>query len=167
MPHVLYDTVVHHNLIYTNNTWQHLIIIKLNDKNGIEMKYLKYLISTALCLMSFSANAAVIYTFEDICRGSCSDVATGSLALENSYTPRTQVPDDDFISFSYSSSPGSFEIPANPALNRIHNSILPTSPDTAIAWVKWVKIDVTQSGTGLNTWSINTLTDYQCPADWG
>lgn len=163
MRHVVYDTVVYHNLIYTNNTSQHLIIMRLNDKNGIKMKYLKYLISTALYLISFSANAIVIYTFGGLCRGSCSDIATGSPALENSYTPGSQVSDDDFISFSYSSSPGSFEIPADLALNRIHSSILPTPSDIAIAWVE---IDTIQSGTGLNTWSINTLTDYQYPADW-
>jgi len=85
------------------------------------------------------------------------------LILEDTYTPGTQVSDNDFISFSYSSSSGSFEIPSDLSLNRIHNSILPTSSEASVAWVE---IDAVQSGTGLNACGIDTLTDYQCPYDW-
>ena len=125
---------------------------------------MKYLFSAALCFMTFYANAAVIYTFEGICSEGCSGIATGILTLEDTYTPGTQVSDNDFISFSYSSSSGSFEIPNDLALNRIHNSILPTSSDTAVAWVE---IDAVQDGTGLNACGLAGTPGFgQCPADW-
>jgi hypothetical protein len=125
---------------------------------------MNYLISAALYFVTFSVNAAVIYTFEGICSEGCSGIATGVLTLEDSYIPGTQVSDNDFISFSYSSSSGSFEIPTNLALNRIHNSILPTSSDTAVAWVE---IDAVQDGTGLNACGLAGTPGYgQCPIDW-
>jgi len=124
---------------------------------------MKYFISTILFFIALNVKASVIYDFEGICSEGCTGIATGILTLADTYTPGTQVADSDFISFSYSSSSGSFEIPSDLALNRIHNSVLPTASETSVAWVE---IDAILSGTGLNACGIDTLTDYQCPSDW-
>ena len=125
---------------------------------------MKFLIGAVLCLLALSAKASVIYDFEGICSSGCSGIATGVLTLEDTYTPGTQVSDNDFISFSYSSSSGSFEIPSDLALNRINNSILPTASETAVAWVE---IDAVQDGTGLNACGLAGTPGYgQCPSDW-
>ena len=124
---------------------------------------MKLLIGSVLFFMSLSVNSAVIYNFEGVCNAGCSGLATGSLILADSYTPGTQASDIDFISFSYSSSSGSFEIPSDLALNRIYNSVLPAANETSISWVE---IDAVQSGTGLNACgSAGTPDFYHCPYD--
>jgi len=125
---------------------------------------MKYLISTILFFIALNVKASVIYDFEGICSEGCTGIATGVLTLADTYTPGTQVADSDFISFLYLSSSGSFEIPSDLALNRIHNSVLPTASETSVAWVE---IDAIQDGTGLNACGLAGTPGYgQCPSDW-
>ena len=123
---------------------------------------MKILICTVLSLLVFTANASVIYDFEGICSDGCSGIATGVLTLADSYTPGTQVADADFISFTYTSSSGSFAIPTDLALNRFNKGILPVSSGSSI---EWVEIDAIQSGTSLHGCGVAGIPDtYFCPS---
>lgn len=115
-----------------------------------------------LSLLALNVNAAVVYNFEGICISGCSGVSTGVLTLTDSYTPETQVTDADFISFSYSSSSGSFNIPADLALNRFNMGVLPASSGPSI---EWVEIDAVLSNTSLHACGPAGAPAEFCPSD--
>ncbi len=72
------------------------------------------------------ANAVVIYDWSGLCDSGCAGQATAVLTLEDTYVPGTQVMDADFVSFSYSSSSGTYDIPADTAFDDFSvPSILP------------------------------------------
>ena len=73
----------------------------------------------ALGLAAPQAHAVVIYDFTGTCQFGCTGQATAVLTLEDSYTPGTQAIVSDFVSFSYNSDSGSYDIPADAALNAI------------------------------------------------
>ena len=65
---------------------------------------------TALIVFFASGvSAEVVYDFSATCTDGCTGTATGVLVLENSYVPGTPVESADFVSFTYSSSSGSFD----------------------------------------------------------
>lgn len=70
----------------------------------------------ALGLTAPKAEAVVIYDWTSTCTTGCTGQASAVLTLEDTYVPGTEVTDADFISFSYSSSRGAYEIPADAAL---------------------------------------------------
>ena len=67
----------------------------------------------ALGMTAPQADAVVIYDWSGLCESGCVGQATAVLTLDDSYTPGTQVSTADFISFSYSSSSGAYDIPAD------------------------------------------------------
>ena len=69
----------------------------------------------ALGLTAPQAKAVVIYDWSGLCVAGCTGQATAVLTLADSYVPGTLAMDADFISFSYSSSSGAYDIPAGPA----------------------------------------------------
>ena len=80
----------------------------------------------AMGLAATKAEAAVIYDWSGLCDSGCAGQATAVLTLEDTYVPGTQLVGADFISFSYSSSSGSFDIPADAALDGLSvASVLP------------------------------------------
>jgi len=69
----------------------------------------------ALTVISFSvlagtARANVIFDFSGTCSVQCSGTATGVLTLTDAYIIGTDIPQADFISFTYSSSDANFTI---------------------------------------------------------
>lgn len=100
-----------------------------------------------LALASANVSAVVIYDFAGTCSSGCVGTATAVLTLADTYTPNTAVASADFISFTYSSSSGTFEMPLDGALNRFDNGVLPLSFGPSVSWVE---IDATGDGTGLN-----------------
>lgn len=71
----------------------------------------------AMGLAVHKAEAVVIYDWSGLCESGCAGQAAAALTLEDTYVPGTQVMGADFISFSYSSSSGSFDIPADAAFD--------------------------------------------------
>ena len=70
----------------------------------------------ALGLTAPKAEAVVIYDWTSTCTDGCTGQASAVLTLADSYTPGTEVTDADFISFSYRSTSGAYDIPADAAL---------------------------------------------------
>ena len=70
----------------------------------------------ALGLAAPKAHAVVIYDWVGTCTSGCTGQATAVLTLSDSVTPGSRLDQDDFVSFSYSSSSGSYDIPADAAL---------------------------------------------------
>lgn len=69
-----------------------------------------------LIFCSSLSQAAVIYDFYGICGNSCSSIAQGTLVLNDSYIPGTELSGGDYISWHFRSSAGSY------ALNSPYNS---------------------------------------------
>jgi len=70
----------------------------------------------APCLHTATAHALVIYDFTGVCASTpnnCTGQATGVLTLKDTYTPGTALTLTDVMSWSYSSSSGSFNIPGD------------------------------------------------------
>ena len=63
----------------------------------------------ALGLAAPKARAVVIYDWTGACDFGCSGQAAAVLTLADSYTPGSNVDEDDFVSFSYSSSSGTYD----------------------------------------------------------
>ena len=86
----------------------------------------------ALGITAPKAEAVVIYDWTGTCSFGCTGEATAVLTLADSYTPGTLASTADFISFSYSSSSGSYDIPADAAFSSIGGpAILPAVSGTA------------------------------------
>ncbi len=77
-------------------------------------------------LLAAPAKAVVIYDWSGICAVGCTGTATGVLTLANSYTPGTLVSVTDFVSWSYASSSGSYDVPGDAAFqptNSFENNV--------------------------------------------
>jgi hypothetical protein len=82
-------------------------------------KAVGHLLGALLLLTASSAGSEVVYDWKGKCSDQCKGVAKGTLTLADTYVPGIEVADSDFISFSYSSSTGTFQIPDDLAFNWI------------------------------------------------
>lgn len=106
-----------------------------------------------LALTTPKAEAVVVYDWSGLCGSGCAGQATAVLTLEDTYVPGTQVMGADFISFSYSSSSGSFDIPADAAFDGFSvASVLPV-----VSGAAHILLDIDGPGT---------LFDSQPGGDW-
>ena len=103
-------------------------------------------LAAAILVMAMAApkaDAVVIYDWSGLCDSGCAGQATAVLTLEDSYLPGTQVMGADFISFSYSSSRGAYDIPADAALDGFSvPSILPV-----VSGAAQILLDIDGPGT--------------------
>lgn len=105
-------------------------------------------------LASPDANAVILYQWEGPCGNGCTGTASGTLTLQDTYTPGSVLTDADFISFSYTSSSGSYSIPADAALSGIAGGgSLPAvsglvDTDIAMDWERANTVHVTMPGGG-------------------
>ena len=97
----------------------------------------------ALGMAAPKANALVIYDWSGLCESGCVGQASAVLTLADTYVPGTQVMDADFISFSYSSSSGTYDIPADVAFD----DFSPGSSLPAVSGLALILIDFDGSGT--------------------
>ena len=94
------------------------------------LRFSNGLLLLTLCfstLLAVPAKAVVIYDWSGTCAVGCNGTATGVLTLADSYTPGTLVSVDDFVSWSYASSSGSYDVPGDGILdptNSFENSFL-------------------------------------------
>ena len=71
------------------------------------------LVGLALIAAAGTAHAVVIYDWNGECTAGCTGTAAAVLTLNDSYTPGTALTDSDFISFSYASSIGTYDVPGS------------------------------------------------------
>jgi hypothetical protein len=69
------------------------------------------------------AEASVFYNWSGKCAIGCSGTSHSTLELRDSYEGGTQIRDRDFVSFSYKSSSGTFDVPGDARLRRIYGSL--------------------------------------------
>ena len=87
----------------------------------------------ALGLTAPKAEAVVIYDWTGTCIGGCTEQASAVLTLEDSYVPGTRATTADFISFSYSSSSGAYDIPTDAAFVSFQSlAVLPAVSGAAL-----------------------------------
>ncbi len=65
------------------------------------------------------AEASIFYNWSGDCSIGCSGQSSATLELRDSYEGGTRLRNRDFISFSYSSSSGTFDVPGDANLRRI------------------------------------------------
>jgi probable HAF family extracellular repeat protein len=118
---------------------------------------------TALALLvSPPASADLVYDFRGQCSSGCTGSAVGTLTLADSYVPGAKVTSADFVSFTYTSSTGSFSLDAA-SLDRMDEGALPT---LAGASLQWIEIDAIDDDTGLNACSEAGIPDdHYCPSE--
>ena len=100
--------------------------------------------------------ASVIYDWSGTCSSGCTGTATGVLTLVDTYTPGTNVSASDFLSWSYSSSSGSYVVPGNgnyDPSNSFENNVAGprTGPLPVGTGLGAVAIDFSGSGTVFGT----------------
>ena len=98
----------------------------------------------ALGITAPKAEAAVIYDWTGPCESGCTGQATAVLTLADSYVPGTFLEDADFISFSYSSSSGAYDIPADAAFV----AFFAIGPLPAVSGEAEIGLDFAGGGTG-------------------
>ena len=69
------------------------------------------------------ADASIFYNWSGKCSIGCSGQSSATLELRDSYEGGTNLRNRDFISFSYSSSGGTFDVPGDANLRRISGSL--------------------------------------------
>lgn len=79
----------------------------------MNMKWMGLLPALGLALSAGNVGAVIIYDWSGTCSNNCSGTASAVLTLNSSYTPGKALSAADFVSFSYSSSSGSYDIPAD------------------------------------------------------
>ncbi|MGI9433707.1 MAG: PEP-CTERM sorting domain-containing protein [Geminicoccaceae bacterium] len=90
---------------------------------------LRNILSTiaAVGLLTFGqasdAGASIFYDWSGDCSIGCSGQSSAMLELRDSYEGGTSLRNRDFISFSYSSSGGTFDVPGDANLRRISGSL--------------------------------------------
>ena len=99
---------------------------------------MKRAILLILLLSPISANAAMIYLFEGECSIGCTGTATGTLTLADTFdiTPTSA----DFLSFSFTSSNGSYTVPGDGDFLEIFapsTGPFPVNVGTADAFIDW------------------------------
>jgi len=133
----------------------------------------------ALGLTAPKAEAVVIYDWTGTCTGGCTGQASAVLTLVDSYTPGDFASTLDVISFSYSSSSGAYDIPADAAL-AFASATLPAvsgegmvnlifaaagaefRPNTSMSWTSHLApAGVDDRGTD-NTWTLRQI-DLSAP----
>ena len=134
----------------------------------------------ALGLAAPKAEAVVIYDWAGTCTGGCMGQASAVLTLVDSYTPGTLASTLDVISFSYSSSNGAYDIPADAVL-AFASATLPAvsgegmvnlifavagsefRPNTSMSWTShFAPAGVDDRGTD-NTWTLRQPTELSAP----
>ena len=96
----------------------------------------------ALGMAAPQAHAVVIYDFTGTCDFGCTGQASAVLTLADTYVPGTQVMADDFVSFSYSSDAGSYNVPPDAGLELIFGpAVLPAGSGQAT-----ISFDFTDAG---------------------
>jgi hypothetical protein len=91
-------------------------------ERAMNRKLMGLLAGFGLVLNAGTAGAVVIYDWSGTCTQGCTGTATAVLTLGDSYTPGTPLLAADFISFSYSSSSGSYNIPGDAAFLQLIGS---------------------------------------------
>ena len=96
----------------------------------------------ALGMAAPQAHALVIYDFTGACDFGCTGQATAVLTLADTYVPGTQVMAADFVSISYSSNAGSYNVPPDAGLELIFGpAVLP-----AVSGQATIGFDFTDAG---------------------
>ena len=135
----------------------------------------------ALGLTAPKAEAVVIYDWTGTCTGGCTGQATAVLTLVDTYVPGDVAWTDDVISFSYSSSSGAYDIPADGLLvfafaglpevsggGMVNLILLPglSSEFRHLNSMSWGSVflpnGVDDSGTD-NTWALRLRTELSAP----
>ena len=147
----------------------------------ITMKLLGVLAGAALALslMAPQAKAAVIYDWSGLCVAGCTGQATAVLTLADTYVPGTLAMDADFISFSYSSSSGAYDIPAGAAFaGFLEPTVLPAVSDqtdivlqfsggifdnTPGSWLSVLLSSGVQDGGVEESWTLRQTTELPAP----
>lgn len=111
---------------------------------------MKTLFSAVLITLGLttSANSAVVYDWSGICTDGCTGVASGVLALEDTYVPGTALSNSDFVSFFYTSSSGSYNVPGDAAFT----DLIGTLPMTS-GTVSDLSVDFAGAGTVFSSFS--------------
>lgn len=137
-------------------------------RNGLKRLAAVVAILLAPCLGIANAHALVIYDFTGVCAATpnnCTGQATGVLTLKDSYTPGTAVTLADLMSWSYTSSSGSFTIPGDGVFFAVGDATLgfdgplPTSGATA-SLPLFIDID------GLNSYIVTKNTSQDPNRRW-
>ncbi len=134
----------------------------------------------ALGLTAPKAEAVVIYDWTGTCTGGCAGQASAVLTLVDSYTPGDLASILDVISFSYSSSSGAYDVPADTVL-AFASATLPAvsgegmvnlifvgagaefRPNTSMSWTSHLaSAGVDDRGTD-NTWTLRQPTELSAP----
>lgn len=99
-----------------------------------------------------AANSAMIYVFEGECSAGCTGIATGTLTLADTFsdTPTSA----DFLSFSFSSSNGSYTIPGDGDFLEIYG------PSTGAFPVAVGAADVFLDWTGTRSYFVTALDPF-------
>ena len=107
----------------------------------------------ALGMAAPQAEALVIYDFTGACDFGCTGQASAVLTLADTYVPGTQVTSADFISFSYDSDSGFYNVPPDAGLELIFGpAVLP-----AVSGQATISFDFTDAGRLFQT----------SPSSWG
>ena len=101
-------------------TAQNVLMEERVDIKRLGLKGLAFVATIVLAPFAGITNvhALVIYDFTGICATGCTGQATGVLTLKDSYTPGTPLTFGDLMSWNYTSSSGSFNIPGDANLNQ-------------------------------------------------
>jgi hypothetical protein len=105
--------------------------------------------AAALALVAGNASANVVYDWMGTCTELCTGNATAVLTLADTYTPGTAVANADFLSFSFSSSNGSYTVPGDTVFSEFTSGS--SLPDFFGA--TGIYIDYPGSGTYFQHWS--------------
>ena len=134
----------------------------------------------ALGLTAPKAEAVVIYDWTGTCTGGCMGQASAVLTLVDTYVPGDIASTNDVISFSYSSSSGAYDIPADAVLAFASASLPAVSgegmvnlvfvgagaefrPISSVSWgSSFAPAGVNDRGTD-NTWTLRQPTELSAP----
>lgn len=114
----------------------------------------------ALTVSASSASAAIYYSWSGSCSFNCSGNSTATLELRDSYVGGANLVYDDFISFSYNSTSGSFDVPGHASLSWI-SGVLPArgtsgATNLVIDFSGWLTYQVTSATGGWHTAFVRT-----------
>ena len=120
---------------------------------AMNRKLMGLLAGFGLLLNAGTAGAVVIYDWSGNCTQNCTGTATAVLTLGDSYTPGTPLLAADFISFSYSSSSGSYDVPGDADFLELIGSTGALPVLSGVTLTGPINLDFVGTGT---TFSVNT-----------
>ncbi len=119
----------------------------------MKIKWMGLLPALGLVLTAHNVGAAIIYDWSGTCTDNCTGTASAVLTLKSSYTPGTVLTAADFVSFSYSSSSGSYDIPADASFVELLGSTGALPVSSGVTLLGPINFDFEGLGT---TFSVNT-----------